>query len=90
MDEDQRAAHALSDMLATLLLKACDDKRNWLYCWERDGLQWLIRFMDRRSEGIGNAWTFAFIDLNRDAILDTYGVMDFNLRAARMKKEANA
>jgi hypothetical protein len=95
-DEERAAAMVISDMLATALLAAAlheKPPRTFLYCWERDGLRWLIRFKERRpEESRGSAWTGDFIDLNRDAILsDDGGVrMNFNLRAARLAKEKAA
>lgn len=97
-DEEQQAAKILSDMLAIEMIRAYKHDqpewarpRRWLYCWEREGLSWLIRFMDQRPGPFGgSAWTAAFIELNRDAILDPGGLMDFNLRAARLEKEAAA
>lgn len=95
VDEEQLAAFALSAVLTTEMLRAANGEDNGgrrrasLYCWERDGLRWLIRFQDRRPSGrMDSAWMPAFLELNREAILSDGGAMDFNLRAARLAKEA--
>jgi len=84
-DEEQIAALALADILTSAMFLAYEGKpsRTWLYCWERDGLSWLLRFRERRPDARANAWMYAFLDLNRDAILRPDGTMDFNLRRAR-------
>jgi hypothetical protein len=88
-DEDQLAAYALSGNLTSAMLHAHDEKRTWLFGWERDGLRWLIWFVDRRPDGLmDSAWMRPFLDLNREAILSDRGRMNFNLRAARLAKEA--
>jgi len=84
-DEDQAAALALSNILTSAMFRAHEvDKRTFLFSWERDGYRWLIRFGERRPDGIMCSWSAAFLRLNRDAILDENGRMDFNLRAARL------
>lgn len=91
MDEERRACEALSDLLATALLRAHDNGRFTLFCWERAGLAWIIRLMDRRADGYyGSAWTFGFIETNREAILNPSLAIDWNLRAARLKREGAA
>lgn len=90
-DEEQLAAYALSGVLTSAMLNAVNEQmpRVSLYCWERDGLRWLIRFLDRRPDGrMDSAWMRPFLELNRDAILAEEGTMNFNLRAARLAKEA--
>lgn len=87
--EEQIAAMALSDMLVSTLLRAYDEnpQRTFLYIWERNALRWLLRFKERRPDGIMNAWTASFADLNRAIILADGGEIDFNLRAARIARE---
>ncbi len=89
-DEECKAAHALGEILTSTMLRAYEEKperRTFLYCWERDGLQWLLRFEGRHPDrSVGNDWMRAFLALNRDAINDPDGRMDFNLRAAREAK----
>lgn len=81
-DEEKAAAKALSDILESCLFRAHDERRTWLYCWERDGLQWLLRYRRRRPDGAtGTWWMRDFLDLNEDAINSEDGRMDFNLRA---------
>lgn len=91
-DEEQIAALALSGVLTSVMLHAAEarpEQRKWLYSWERDGLQWLIRFRDRRPSGfMDSAWMPNFLDLNREAIMSVDGRMNFNLRAARLAKSA--
>ena len=86
MDEEEIAAKALGDILTSTLWHAYETApvpRTWLFCWERDGLQWLLRFRERRPGGsTGNLWISTFLDLNREAILDPDGAMNFNLRDA--------
>lgn len=96
-DEEQIAAIALSGVLTSEMLRAADGdghchmRRTWLYGWEREGLRWLVRFQDRRTDGrMDSAWMPAFLELNREAILSDGGAMNFNLRAARLAKEAAA
>ncbi len=93
MSEEFKAAHALGGILTSTLMHAYEEKlgpRTFLYCWERDGLQWLLRFVDRHPDrSVGNDWMHSFLALNRDAINDPDGRMDFNLRAARMRQEAS-
>lgn len=87
-DEEQAAAQALSDLLTSAMMRAHEvDHRVWLYKWERDGLRWLIRFRDRRPDGVMCEWCVAFMRLNRDVILEDHGKMDFNLRAARLAQQ---
>lgn len=93
-DEEHRAAKALSGVLTSVMLhQAAPDgimPRTWLYGWERDGLQWLIRFQTRRPwDALDNGWMPKFLELNRKAILDG-DEMNFNLRAARLAKESAA
>lgn len=87
-DEEHRAADALGGILTSTMMHAYEERlgpRTFLYVWERDGLQWLLRYQDRHPDGsVGNDWMRAFLDLNRDAINDPDGRMDFNLRAARL------
>lgn len=92
-DEEQLAALALSGILTSAMLRASEEKpepRTWLFGWERDGLSWLVRFRERRPEGgrMDSDWMPNFLNLNRTAILDPNGRMDFNLRAARLAKRA--
>lgn len=90
-DEEQLAAFALSGVLTSAMINAAESQmpRAWLYCWERDGLRWLIRFIDRRPDGrMDSAWMRQFLELNREAILTDGSTMNFNLRAARLAKEA--
>jgi len=88
LDEERRACVALADLLSSVLTRKYEDGYRDLFCWERDALTWIIRFMDRRPDGYyGCAWTRAFIDLNREAILAD-DRLDWNLRAARLRKEA--
>lgn len=92
-DEEQLAANALGEILASVMMHAYGERmgpRLWLYCWERDGLTWLIRFKERRPDWTMNLWTSNFIDLNREAILDENGRMDFNLKAYDARKRAEA
>jgi hypothetical protein len=91
MDEEQLAALALGGVLTSAMMSAAEgpSPRAWLYVWERDGLRWLIRFIDRRPDGrMDSEWTRSFLELNREAILSEGGKMDFNLRAARLAKAA--
>lgn len=84
-DEDQLAALALSGVLTSAMLRASEEGRRFLYCWERDGLQWLVRFRDRRPDGVMDSnWMPRFLALNREAIMAADDTMDFNLRAARL------
>jgi hypothetical protein len=88
-DEEQLAALALSGILTSAMLHAAEGpaRRVWLYSWERDGLRWLIRFLDRRPDGrMDSAWMRPFLKLNRDAILSD-AKMNFNLRAARLAEQ---
>jgi hypothetical protein len=90
-DEEQLAALALGGILTSAMMSAAEGpaSRTWLYGWERDGLRWLIRFLDRRPDGrMDSAWVRPFLTLNRDAILAPDGAMDFNLRAARLANVA--
>ena len=90
-NEEQLAASALADMLASVMLRAYEEHmgpRTQLYCWERDGLQWLIRFTERREKWTMNAWTASFLELNREAILAKDGPMDFNLKAFDERRQA--
>jgi hypothetical protein len=81
-DEDALAAYALGEILTSALMRAYNENRSWLYCWERDGLQWLVRYQGRKCSGsVGNLWMHDFIQLNHDAILSENGKMDFNLKA---------
>ena len=88
-DEEQISAMALSDLLCSTLLRAYEEtpRREFLYVWERRALRWLFRFRERRADGIMNAWTASFADLNRDVIMADGGKIDFNLRAARLARE---
>jgi hypothetical protein len=86
VDEDQEAAQALSDLLTSAMMRAHEiEKRDWLYGWERRGYKWLLRFRERRPDGVMCAWSSAFLDLNHDVVLD-HGKLDFNLRAARLAR----
>ena len=89
-NEDDLAAYAISDMLPSPLLRDAyqEPRRTFLYCWERDGLNWLIRYKERGGKTPLNAWTMAFIDLNRELIVSGIGRIDWNLRDARLRKEA--
>jgi hypothetical protein len=88
-DEEQLAAMALSNMLTSAMMRAYDiEHRSWLYLWERDGYRWLLRFRERRPDGVMCAWSSRFIDLNRDVILADGGNVDWNLRAARLARDA--
>lgn len=79
-DEEILAAHALGKILTSAMMRACDEKRTWLFCWERDGLRWLIRYRGRRKDGsVGNLWMHDFLELNQEAIVSE-GRMDFNLK----------
>lgn len=93
-DEEQIAARTLGDLLTSAMMRAYEETpepRRWLYCWERDALQWLIRFKQRRPDArMSSDWIATFIDLNREAIESPSGAMDFNLRAARLAKEAES
>lgn len=90
-DEEQLAAHAMSNILTSAMMRAHDTGRAWLYSWELDGFRWLIRFHDRRPDGLMCAWAHSFMTLNREALLGgTTNVMDFNLRAARLANETSA
>lgn len=87
-DEEQLAAAALGDILTSAMMRAHEvDKRDWLYVWERDGYRWLLRFKDRRPDGVMCAWSASFMTLNRDVILGDARPIDFNLRAARLAKQ---
>jgi len=90
-DEECKAAHALGGILTSTMMHAYEEKlgpRTFLYIWEREGLQWLLRFEGRSPDkSIGNDWMRAFLALNRDAINDPDGRMDFNLRSAREAKQ---
>lgn len=89
-DEEQLAAQALSDCLTSAMMRAHDvEHRAWLYGWELRGFRWLLRFKDRRPDGVMCAWASSFADLNRDALLsEKTNTMNFNLRAARLAREA--
>lgn len=91
--EDNLAAKALGDILTSVMFRAYEEPlgpRTFLYCWERDGLRWLIRYCDGRWQDgqLLNAWIVNFIELNREAILSEDGRMDFNLRAFNEKGTA--
>lgn len=90
-DEDQLAATALGDALTSAMFRAYEiDNRKQLFSWERDGYRWLIRFKKRRPDGVICAWSSSFMQLNHDAIMGDSGEpMDFNLRAARLARQAN-
>lgn len=87
-DEEQLAALAMSDILTSAMFHAYDAGRRTLYVWERAGYAWLIRFKDRRPDGLMCGWSSEFMKLNRAAILGDGSGLDFNLRAARLKREA--
>lgn len=90
-DEEQLAALALGGILTSAMMRAYEEPRTWLFSWERDGLRWLIRFCDRRPDGIMDSeWTRSFLALNRAAILSDDGRIDFNLRAARLAKSVGS
>jgi hypothetical protein len=57
-----RAGYVLSEMLATELLRACDEKprRTFLYSWERDAIAWL-RDWQRQGGGTMNHWTASYL-----------------------------
>lgn len=83
--EEQLAAKALGEILTSTMLAAhgygVTNTRTFLYIWEREGLQWLIRYKERYPErSVGNDWMKHFLELNREAILDDNGRMNFNLR----------
>lgn len=90
MDEDKEAASALADLLTSAMTRAIDERRDFLYGWERRGLQWLIRFRERDKEHPICAWCSSFMRLNRDVIMAEGGRLDFNLRAARLAEEARS
>jgi hypothetical protein len=93
MEEEERPMRAIahdgtqhvSELMASVLLRAYGENRTDLYCWERDTLRWLDACY-RKGIGVHNDWTVTFTDLNREAI-EKHGRMDFNLRAARERKE---
>lgn len=83
MNEEQLAADAIGEILTSTLLQAVREDRRFLYAWERDGLQWLIRFKVRNpNASYANAWIAHFLWLNKDAILAPAGSMpiNYNLR----------
>lgn len=85
MDEEHKAAHAMGNILTSSMMRAYEGDptpRTWLYLWERDGLQWLVRFRERHPRAsVGNDWMSTFLALNRDAIMSEDERMDFNLKA---------
>lgn len=89
MEEEHKAAHALGGILTSTMMYAYESvtgPRTFLYLWEREGLSWLIRYLDRNPEGsVGNDWMATFLELNREAILSDDGRMDFNLRDFKRK-----
>lgn len=88
-EEEQLAALALSGVLTSVMFDAASKGRKELHLYEREGLLWLLRFIDRRSEGrLDNEWIKTFLSLNREEILDKFGLMNFNLREERMKMES--
>lgn len=80
-DEEDLAASALADILVSVMHHAYGETRRFLYCWERDGLRWLLRYHERRPTGAINSWIVTFMALNYKVILDDSGDLDFNLRA---------
>ena len=89
-DEEIEAATALADNLTSAMFRAHDiENRRWLYGWELRGYRWLLRFRNRRPDVPICGWSSAFMRLNRDALLSgATNVMDFNLRDARLREEA--
>jgi len=88
--EEHTAAKSMGDILTSTMQRAYEEKRNFLYGWERDGLQWLIRYQDRNPKNsVGNLWMAHFLELNKEAILSD-GIMDFNLRAHDERRARSA
>ncbi len=84
-NEEHAAAAVIGEMLTSAMLKAYEDPsgpRRHLYSWERDGLRWLLRYMDRNKSdfNVGNAWMNSFLYLNEGVITSEDGLIDFNLR----------
>ncbi len=90
ISEDRLAAKAMAAMLSSVLLKAYDEPRRFLYIWEREALQWLIRFRERDPTAGFDDWTGTFMRLNHDAIMDPDGKMDFNLKAFTQREASKA
>lgn len=90
-EEETAAARAIGGLITSTMLRAHEERpqpRTFLYVWEREALCWLLRYRDRHPRGpVGNDWVATFLALNRDAILDENGRMDFNLRAFAESKE---
>ena len=87
--EEYEAASVISELLCSRLQMVTDgfDNRDWLYSWERRALKWLLRYCERKNPKGLNAWTYDFMMLNKDAIHDPDGVMDYNLKAYNERKE---
>lgn len=60
-DPEARAAYVIAELLATNLLKACDESRSFLYCWEQDAIDWLREWQKRTSGGVINYWTASYL-----------------------------
>jgi hypothetical protein len=76
---DKRASKIIADLLSSTLMRAYDENRKQLYCWEVDACMYLD---DCLKQGYSmNAWTAHFVRLNAQAIRQNpYAEMNFNLR----------
>ncbi|MCW2309712.1 hypothetical protein [Rhodobium gokarnense] len=80
--EEQKAAKILGEMLTSSMLAAYEKGRLQPYAWERQGLQWLLRFRERNpGVSVGNDWIRDFIDLNAKVIQIDDAKMNFDLRS---------
>lgn len=85
-DEQKTPAQIMGDLLSTLLFRAYDQDRRWLFSSELDACQYLLKELDA-GRSVGSDWTANFLKCNR-AMIEAGHIkpIDFNLRAFRLKQ----
>lgn len=58
---DRQAAEIIADLLASSIQRAIDTKRTFLYCWEKEGLDWLRDHWKRDQASVFNGWTAQWV-----------------------------
>lgn len=89
-------AHETAELLVSTLLtyegaiseSSGFPRRTWLYIWEKNALLALDRYMQRETAKPINLWVMNFLLTNLDNIKYDRPI-DWNLKAAREKREAN-
>jgi hypothetical protein len=76
-----------SQLLSSVLLRAYEEPRRWLYIWEKNLLLAVHAYREAGGECPLDSWTVHFLELNLDAIKNDREV-DFNLRADTLRRAA--